>query len=161
MLTDAGTVQEGEVIPVYLSQTTFRSIAEMFPYLTDRSKATGGGFVSNLDFRIFDKTIDTVNADTIFEEGFDVCGVRVVPLEGQLFIARKKWCFILSLIGCGVRHDTCAVHHGVYLAPPRYCASAFTPRENERSLSPPEFQPKTPDPSETKSYGPFLCHGFV
>lgn len=90
MFTDVGTAQEGEVIPVYLSQTTFDSIAEMFPYLTDRSRATGGGFVSKLDFRVFDKSSHAPDVNKINEEGFDVSGVWVVPLEGKSYDASRQ-----------------------------------------------------------------------
>jgi hypothetical protein len=80
MLTDVGTAQEGEVIPVYLSQKTFDSVDEMFPYLTDKSRATGGGFVSSLDFRIFQMNGDGVGPE---DSSLEVCGVKVIPLEGR------------------------------------------------------------------------------
>jgi hypothetical protein len=64
--------QVGQAIPVYVSSATLGTIAEQFPYMVDMKRATGGGDVPSLDFRVF-------------EEGkeFEVEGLRVMPLAGE------------------------------------------------------------------------------
>lgn len=69
--------QAGQVIPIYLSRTTLDAVAQQFPYLVDKNQATGGGDVPSLVFKVFDDDQGEEEG-----EGFDVCGVRVVPLAG-------------------------------------------------------------------------------
>lgn len=56
-------------IPVYVTERDLATISSMFPYLVDRSKATGSGFVPCLDW----KTISPVAP-------FEVEGLTIEPL---------------------------------------------------------------------------------
>ncbi|RKP10487.1 beta-lactamase-like protein [Thamnocephalis sphaerospora] len=52
-LRSFSTVQR-MAIPIYATERTMRVVRPAFPYLVDRSKATGGGDVARLDFHIID-----------------------------------------------------------------------------------------------------------
>jgi hypothetical protein len=60
-------------IPVYLHIDTMEAVKQMFPYCVETSKATGGGLVPSLTYHVFDN-------DT---QAFEVCGVPVIPLQGN------------------------------------------------------------------------------
>lgn len=64
--------QRGTSIPIYLSQQTLDTVAEQFPYMVDITKATGGGDVPALEFRVI-------------EEGKEIVieGVNVLPIAGE------------------------------------------------------------------------------
>lgn len=70
---------------MHLSAQTYKAIANQSPYLTDKNKATGGGDVPTLEWRIWgDEMKDQESEEE--RNGFDVCGVNVVPLKGELAI---------------------------------------------------------------------------
>lgn len=78
--------QAGQVIPIYLSRATLSAVAQQFPYLVDKNQATGGGDVPSLVFKVFnDEEADVDDESGIRRgEGFDVHGIRIVPLAGKL-----------------------------------------------------------------------------
>jgi phosphoribosyl 1,2-cyclic phosphodiesterase len=49
-----GKVQSS--IDIYLSQETYERVEATFPYMVDKTQATGGGEVATVHFHIFDKT---------------------------------------------------------------------------------------------------------
>jgi hypothetical protein len=81
--------QAGQVIPIYLSRATLSAVAQQFPYLVDKSQATGGGDVPSLVFKVFDdEEADPEDEEGMRRgEGFDVHGIRVVPLAGKSRLA--------------------------------------------------------------------------
>ncbi|WRT65509.1 uncharacterized protein IL334_002453 [Kwoniella shivajii] len=59
-------IRQGRAIPVYLNQETYEKVAEAFPYMVDKTKASGGGDVPQLIWKI-------IKDDEDFEvEGIDV-----------------------------------------------------------------------------------------
>ncbi|KAJ3350694.1 hypothetical protein GGF32_004679 [Allomyces javanicus] len=58
-------------VPVYLSVDTMATVAQVFPYCVETSRATGGGLVPSLSFHQFDDSTDA----------FVVCGMPFVPLK--------------------------------------------------------------------------------
>ncbi|KAJ9110419.1 hypothetical protein QFC19_001544 [Naganishia cerealis] len=153
--------QAGAIIPIYLSRATLDAVAQQFPYLVDRNQATGGGDVPSLDFRVFDDDDDVVGGQGI-GGGFDVAGIRVVPLP---------------------------VHHGKYFTPPDQVERLDVPEKQTQPQPQPQTAPQTPpqmmqtkldgvdgrnaiQPSLTsllhrkidesvKATVPFYCYGFV
>ncbi|KAK8843941.1 hypothetical protein IAR55_006733 [Kwoniella newhampshirensis] len=61
--------RQGRAIPVYLNQETFDKVADTFPYMVDKTKASGGGDVPKLIFKIIDD-----------EAEFEVEGITVQAL---------------------------------------------------------------------------------
>ncbi|KAL1410241.1 hypothetical protein Q8F55_004246 [Vanrija albida] len=61
--------RQGSGIPVYLSQATFDTVAASFPYLVDKTKATGGHDLPTLEFKVIDD-----------ETEFEVEGITVTTL---------------------------------------------------------------------------------
>lgn len=59
-------------IPIYCTKTTFEAVKEMFPYMIDSGRATGGGDIPDTDWHIIDD-----------EEEFYVesCGITIDPLK--------------------------------------------------------------------------------
>lgn len=41
-------------VPIFLDHITMNVVKQVFPYLVDRKKATGGGFVTSLTFNVFE-----------------------------------------------------------------------------------------------------------
>ncbi|WVR03993.1 hypothetical protein IAU60_000992 [Kwoniella sp. DSM 27419] len=62
-------MRQGRAIPVYLNQETYQSVCASFPYMVDKTKASGGGDVPTLLWRIIDD-----------HDEFDVEGVNVKTL---------------------------------------------------------------------------------
>jgi phosphoribosyl 1,2-cyclic phosphodiesterase len=59
-------------IPIYTSPVTYSSIANMFPYMVDSSRATGGGDIPSFIWHPFDQT-----------QPFEILscgGIKVIPL---------------------------------------------------------------------------------
>lgn len=56
-------------VDVYLSQDTFKVVDQTFPYLTDTTRATGGGDVSHISFHLFDH-----------EKELELHGLRLLPI---------------------------------------------------------------------------------
>ncbi|KAJ9107071.1 hypothetical protein QFC20_003796 [Naganishia adeliensis] len=143
--------QAGQVIPIYLSRTALDAVGQQFPYLVDKSQATGGGDVPSLVWRVFDDPDEEMDG-----EGFDVCGVKVVPLP---------------------------VHHGKYFTPPDKIERLDAPQLQTQPSTPPQaIQPASGgnrssaldaiQPSLSSLLArkmeesisetvPFYCHGFV
>ncbi|KAF9925990.1 hypothetical protein FBU30_004313 [Linnemannia zychae] len=59
-------------IPVYLDQRTMDTVAEVFPYMVDSSKATGGGDIPSFTYHIINH-----------EDDFEVEGMTFTPLPVQ------------------------------------------------------------------------------
>ncbi|PVU85932.1 hypothetical protein BB559_006747 [Furculomyces boomerangus] len=57
-------------IDVYMNNETFKVVSQTFPYIVDTSKATGGGEVPKLNFKIFDN-----------DETLNIFGIDFIPLE--------------------------------------------------------------------------------
>jgi len=55
-------------LKVFLNQTTYNRIKGAFPYLVDKSKVTGSGFVATLEFIVFENGVP-----------FEVEGLKVTP----------------------------------------------------------------------------------
>lgn len=69
--------RQGAAIPIFLTQTTFETVSASFPYLVDKTKASGGGDLPSLDFQIIKD-----------DEELDVLGIHVqaLPVEhGKYF----------------------------------------------------------------------------
>ncbi|KAJ3262876.1 hypothetical protein HDU77_011667 [Chytriomyces hyalinus] len=56
-------------IPVYLNKETMGVVASAFPYIVDRTKATGGGQIPSLEFHVFDEA-PLLNECETAEDGF-------------------------------------------------------------------------------------------
>lgn len=67
--------RQGGSIPIYLSKTTFETVEQSFPYLVDKTKASGGGDLPSLKFVIIEEECE-----------FEVEGIHVRTLPGE-------WCF--------------------------------------------------------------------
>ncbi|KAI9500672.1 hypothetical protein GGI25_004525 [Coemansia spiralis] len=80
------TMHFGTSIPVYADQESFDTIAQAFPYIVDRTKATGSGAVAALEFHIIE---DPYTA-------FDCQGVMFQPLrvEHGMYIDGSPFYFI-------------------------------------------------------------------
>ncbi|PIA14843.1 hypothetical protein COEREDRAFT_103269 [Coemansia reversa NRRL 1564] len=52
-------------IPVFCDQSTMDTISHTFPYLVNSSKATGCGYISELDFKVFDEINGPVECEGI------------------------------------------------------------------------------------------------
>lgn len=113
----------GGSIPVYVSRETLAGVKQQFPYLVDASKATGGGHVPRLEWRVFDERVDgsvpgrggaLAGGDDEMEEDNDndtadppafypIPGLRCLPLRlhhGRHFAPRDKpyvcWGFLFD-----------------------------------------------------------------
>lgn len=64
--------RQGGSIPIYLSQTTFDTVSQSFPYLVDKTKASGGGDLPSLKFVIIED-----------ESEFVVEGIHIQTLPGE------------------------------------------------------------------------------
>ncbi|ORY32721.1 hypothetical protein BCR33DRAFT_856440 [Rhizoclosmatium globosum] len=60
-------------IPIYCDASTFAVVKGAFPYLVDTKKATGGGQIAALEFRVFD-----VAEGSLTVEGIDIIPFHVV-----------------------------------------------------------------------------------
>lgn len=85
-------MRQGGALPVYCSRTTFETIEATFPYLVDRSKASGGGEIAILDFVIIED-----------ESEFDIFGIHVTTVPGECW---DDW------------HELTSVPHGRYFYKP-------------------------------------------
>ncbi|WWC68825.1 uncharacterized protein I206_102760 [Kwoniella pini CBS 10737] len=47
-------IRQGRAIPVYLNQATYEKVCEAFPYMVDKTKASGGGDVPQLIWKIIE-----------------------------------------------------------------------------------------------------------
>lgn len=65
-------MRQGGAMPIYCTQTTFETIAATFPYLVDKSKASGGGEIPVLHFIIVED-----------ESEIDICGITVTTVPGE------------------------------------------------------------------------------
>ncbi|PIA18373.1 metallo-beta-lactamase family protein [Coemansia reversa NRRL 1564] len=65
------TVLQNRSIPIYCDQSTLETVSGAFPYLVDMKKATNGGGVASLDFRIIEE----------FSRPFVCEGVAFQPLH--------------------------------------------------------------------------------
>lgn len=78
--------RQGGSIPIYLSQTTFETVSQSFPYLVDKTKASGGGDLPSLKFIIVEEECE-----------FEVEGIHVKTLPGEfaslrvILIASASW----------------------------------------------------------------------
>ncbi|WVQ62779.1 uncharacterized protein L199_000927 [Kwoniella botswanensis] len=59
-------IRQGRAIPVYLNQETYEKVCEAFPYMVDKTKASGGGDVPQLIWKIIK------DDDQLEIEGIDV-----------------------------------------------------------------------------------------
>ncbi|RUS33546.1 beta-lactamase-like protein [Jimgerdemannia flammicorona] len=98
--TSKGSIQSH--IPIYLNAETMRTVEETFPYLVDKSKATGalrgrsGGEVASFQFSVIEN-----------DKPFMIEGLEITPLPG--LVSRR----ITHLIRiCPATR--LAVHHGIY-----------------------------------------------
>ncbi|GAA5898286.1 MBL fold metallo-hydrolase [Sporobolomyces salmoneus] len=69
-------------IPIYCTQETYDGVSQAFPYLTNTGKATGGGDIPALEWRVIDPVAP-----------FDLFGIQVVPLpveHGKFFTTPPK-----------------------------------------------------------------------
>ena len=57
-------------LPVFVRDSDLPNVASTFPYLVDRSKATGSGHVAKLDFRTYDA----------HSKEMLVCGIPITPI---------------------------------------------------------------------------------
>ncbi|KAJ3026781.1 UNVERIFIED_CONTAM: hypothetical protein HDU68_005085 [Siphonaria sp. JEL0065] len=77
---ELGPVQES--IPIWLNSEAMSVIQGVFPYLVDRSRATGGGQIAALDFKVFD---DGTHGDfELTEYGYPILKIeelQVIPFE--------------------------------------------------------------------------------
>lgn len=64
-------VRQGRPMPIYLTQATFDTVAASFPYLVDKTKASGGGDLPTLQFNVIED-----------EDEFEVEGIKVTTLPG-------------------------------------------------------------------------------
>lgn len=70
-------------LPIHLSQQTLNAISEQYPYLVDKNRATGGGDVPTLDWRVWgDEWSEDEEGEHSGQEEIMVAGVRVLPLKG-------------------------------------------------------------------------------
>ena len=74
-------------LPIHLSQQTLNAISEQYPYLVDKNRATGGGDVPTLDWRVWGDEWSEDEGDDDEgkyggQEEIMVAGVRVLPLKG-------------------------------------------------------------------------------
>jgi hypothetical protein len=81
-------------LPIYLSAQTLNAISAQYPYLVDKNKATGGGDVPSLDWRVWgdeweDEEVSEGRemSEEVREGGFVVCGLKVLPLKGEWRVA--------------------------------------------------------------------------
>ncbi|KAI8321341.1 hypothetical protein GQ54DRAFT_298076 [Martensiomyces pterosporus] len=65
------TMSLGMMIPVYLDKETLETVSSAFPYLVDNRKATGGGDVPSLDFRVIEEPY----------RAFECQGIEFQPLR--------------------------------------------------------------------------------
>ncbi|WVW79937.1 hypothetical protein I302_101908 [Kwoniella bestiolae CBS 10118] len=58
-------IRQGRAIPVYLNQETYEKVCEAFPYMVDKTKASGGGDVPQLIWKIIkdDDQLDIAGID--------------------------------------------------------------------------------------------------
>ncbi|WVN85822.1 uncharacterized protein L203_100974 [Cryptococcus depauperatus CBS 7841] len=85
-------IRQGRAIPVYLNRETFVKVEEAFPYMVDKSKASGGGDIPQLVWNIID------------DEGeFQVQGINVkaFPVHHGIYFHS-----VLPLNG-GPAHNSC------------------------------------------------------
>jgi len=61
-------------VDIYLDQSTMNVVSISFPYLVDKSMATGGGDVPSLKFHVFD--LDGLKP-------FLIDGLEVIPFQGM------------------------------------------------------------------------------
>jgi phosphoribosyl 1,2-cyclic phosphodiesterase len=73
--TSAGSVQE--TVPIYLSDESFAVVSRAFPYLVSKAHATGGGEVASFNFNVVKR-----------DETFEIAGLDIVPLPGELLLPR-------------------------------------------------------------------------
>ncbi|WVQ79051.1 hypothetical protein IAT38_001144 [Cryptococcus sp. DSM 104549] len=69
-------VRQGKAIPVYLNQETYEKVCEAFPYMVDKTKASGGGDIPQLIWKIID------NEDDFEVEGINV---KVLPVHHGIY----------------------------------------------------------------------------
>jgi len=82
-LDDLREFTDEKSVPVYVSKQAYATIERMFPYLVNTDKATGSGYVSKIEWKIFDR--DTT---------FDIYGLRFTPL----LLEHGPGCFCLGYI---------------------------------------------------------------
>jgi hypothetical protein len=68
-LDDLREFTEKEKVPVFVSKVDFEVVQRIFPYLVDTNKATGSGYVSQIQFELWDS-----------DKPFDVLGLKFTPL---------------------------------------------------------------------------------
>lgn len=66
--------RQGGSIPIYCSKVTFETVSQSYPYLVDKSKASGGGDLPSLKFIVLESD----------EVVFEVEGIKVACLPGEL-----------------------------------------------------------------------------
>ncbi|KAJ3071444.1 hypothetical protein HDU98_005338 [Podochytrium sp. JEL0797] len=76
-----GAIQES--IPIYLNESTFKVVSNVFPYIVNHKVASGGGHLASLDFRVFDipQPWAKTREDGFIE--FKVGEIDVVPFPVQ------------------------------------------------------------------------------
>lgn len=65
-------VRQGRPMPIYLTRATVETVAASFPYLVDKTKASGGGDLPTLQFHVIDDECE-----------FEVEGIKVTTLPGE------------------------------------------------------------------------------
>lgn len=70
-------------LQIHLSAQTLSAISSQYPYLVDKNKATGGGDVPTLDWRVWGDEMSKEEGEGE-REGILVAGVRVLPLKGEV-----------------------------------------------------------------------------
>lgn len=146
--------RQGAAIPIFLTQTTFDTVAASFPYLVDKTKASGGGDLPSLDFRIIRD-----------DEELDVLGIHVqaLPVEhGKYFSpAPEKPEVGPSKPATPAPKDACCGDDGKATAAHKASgeqkdgAVASGTKKDEVTYTP------HPEQRVTSGYTPFVCLGFV
>lgn len=148
--------RQGAAIPIFLTQTTFETVAASFPYLVDKTKASGGGDLPSLNFRIIKD-----------DEELEVCGIHVQALpvehgkyftpapEGKPDIAPSKPATPAPGKCCGDHGTATEEHKANGEQKDGAKADATNGKKEEVTYTP------HPEQRVTSGYTPFLCLGFV
>ncbi|WVO13206.1 hypothetical protein L204_100818 [Cryptococcus depauperatus] len=79
-------IRQGRAIPVYLNRETFVKVEEAFPYMVDKSKASGGGDIPQLVWNIIDDEgefqVEGINVKA-FPVHHGIYFHSVLPLNGR------------------------------------------------------------------------------
>lgn len=153
--------RQGAAIPIFLTQTTFETVSASFPYLVDKTKASGGGDLPSLDFRIIQD-----------DDEFDVLGIHVqaLPVEhGKYFSpsAGKDVGPSKSATRAPTPKAACCGDDGkataAHAANGEQKDGADAGAAAAANDKPATEVTYTPHPEErvTSGYTPFLCLGFV